>query len=222
MGLDLNIYNLSGHNIVFGGIPGDIDLYVNNGGPSNTLINDVIGDFPPFVQFYIAWEPASNVLLLNNGDATLVDATRGSGAEGMGIGSGVGAADINADGFPDIYVTNRTYYSAGKQVSPVAGKTQLLINRGNRNGWIKVRLQGARSNRDGLGARIKVVAGDLVQHHETTSAHGYNSTNDPVITFGLGARKGVERIEVRWPSGVTQVVEQPQLRSVVTVVEPAT
>jgi hypothetical protein len=201
---------------------GDIDLYVNNGGPSNTLINDVIGDFPPFVQFYIAWEPAANVLLLNNGDATFVDATRGSGAEGMGIGSGVGAADVNADGFPDIYVTNRTYYSAGKQVSPVAGKTQLLMNRGNRNGWIKVRLQGTRSNRDGLGARIKVVAGDLVQHHETTNAHGYNSTNDPVITFGLGARKGVERIEVRWPSGVTQVVEQPRLRSTVTIVEPAT
>ena len=200
---------------------GDIDLYVNNGGPSNTLINDVISDFPPFVQFYIAWEPAQNTLLVNQGDGTFTDATKGSGAEGLGIGSGVGAADINGDGFPDLFVTNRTYYSAGKQVSPQPGQNRLFVNRGNRNGWIKVRLQGSRSNRDGIGARITVTAGDLVQHHETTSAHGYNSTNDPVITFGVGSRTGVDRVEVRWPSGVTQTVSAPALRETLTIVEPA-
>jgi hypothetical protein len=144
---------------------------------------------------------------------------RGSGAEGLGIGSGVGAADINGDGFPDLFVTNRTYYSAGKQVSPQPGQNRLFVNRGNRNGWVKVRLQGSRSNRDGIGARITVTAGDLVQHHETTSAHGYNSTNDPVITFGVGARTGVDRVEVRWPSGVTQTVRGPQAGSIVEIVE---
>jgi hypothetical protein len=173
------------------------------------------------VQFYIAWEPAQNTLLANNGDGTFVDVTKGSGAEGLGIGSGVGAADINADGFPDLFVTNRTYYSAGKQVSPQPGQNRLLVNRGNRNGWVKVRLQGSRSNRDGIGARITVTAGDLVQHHETTSAHGYNSTNDPVITFGVGSRTSVDRIEVRWPSGVTQTVLAPALRKTLTIVEPA-
>ena len=200
---------------------GDVDLYVNNGGPSMTLINDVIKDFPPFVQFYIAWEPAQNTLLANRGDGTFVDVTKASGAEGMGIGSGVGAADINSDGFPDLFVTNRTYYSAGKQVSPQPGQNRLFVNRGNRNNWIKVQLRGTRSNRDGIGARITVTAGDLVQHRETTSAHGYNSTNDPVITFGIGARSSVDRIEVRWPSGAVQTVLAPALRQTLTIVEPA-
>jgi hypothetical protein len=200
---------------------GHVDLYLNNGGPSNVLINDVIAGFPPFVQFYIAWEQAENTLLRNRGDGSFVEVTRGSGAEGLGIGSGAGAADINDDGFVDLFVTNRTYYALGKQVSPIAGQNRLFVNRGNANGWIKVQLQGTRSNRDGLGARIKVVAGDLVQYHELQSAHGYNSTNDPVMTFGLGTRKTVDRIEIIWPSGITQVVEAPATRRKHLVVEPA-
>ncbi len=199
---------------------GDVDLYVNNGGPSNTLINDVIADFPPFVQFYIAWEPAGNALLMNRGDGSFVDVTRGSGADGFGIGSGVGVADVDDDGFPDLFVTNRTYYAGGRRVSPQPGQNRLYINRGNRNHWIKVRLEGRRSNRNGFGAWITVIAGDLTQHHETQSAHGYNSTNDPVITFGLGSRKAVDRIEVRWPSGTVQRIDAPAIRTKVTIVEP--
>jgi len=200
---------------------GHVDVYLNNGGPSNILINDVIAGFPPFVQFYIAWEQAENTLLRNLGDGRFADVTRGSGAEGLGIGSGVGAADLDGNGFVDLLVTNRTYYALGKQVSPVAGQNRLFVNRGNANAWIKVALQGTRSNRNGYGARIKVVAGDLVQYHEVQSAHGYNSTNDPVLIFGLGSRKSVERIEVIWPSGTVQVLESPAIRRTHPIVEPA-
>jgi enediyne biosynthesis protein E4 len=84
---------------------GWLDIYVNNGGLSNVLINDVISQMPTFVQFYIAWEPAKNKLYRNNGDQTFTDITEGSGAEGFGIGSGVGAADINEDGFPIAPIT---------------------------------------------------------------------------------------------------------------------
>ncbi len=198
---------------------GHMDLYVNNGGLTNALINDMIPGFPPFVQFYIAWDPAPNTLLRGNGDGTFAEITQGSGAESIGIGSGVGAADVNNDGFADIYVTNRTYYALGKQVSPQAGQTRLLIGKPNKNNWTKIRLRGTKSNHDGLGSRVTVIAGDLTQTFETTSAHGYNSTNDPVLTVGLGARTSIDRIEVRWLSGSVSTVEKPSIRTLVEIVQ---
>lgn len=198
---------------------GHVDLYLNNGGPSNTLINDVIAGFPPFVQFYIAWEKAPNVLLRNLGEAQFVDVTDGSGAEGLGIGSGVGAADLNGDGFVDLYVTNRTYYAIGQQVSPEAGESQLLINQGNDHRWLRVQLVGTRSNRDAMGARVSVVAGGFTQTQEKQSAHGYNSTNDPVLNFGLGLHQ-VDEVRILWPSGQKQVIANPESNQTLVVTEP--
>ncbi len=198
---------------------GRVDLYVNNGGPSNVLINDVIAGFPPFVQFYIAWRPAANVLLRNLGDGRFADVTAGSGAEAPGIGSGVGTADVDGDGFVDVYATNRTYYALGKRVSD-PGRTALLMNAGNDNGWFKLALEGRTSNRSALGARVRVTSGDLVQFTETTSAHGYNSANDPVLSFGIGARTRIDAVEVTWPSGVVQTVRDPPLRKLTRMVEP--
>jgi len=199
---------------------GWLDIYVNNGGLSDTLVNDVL-DLPPSVQFYIAWDPAPNKLYRNRGDGTFEDVTEGSGAEGMGIGSGVGWADVNDDGFPDLFVANRTYYNQGRQVGE-PGQNRLYVNRGTQNGWIRVLLQGSASNRDGYGARVKVVAGDLVQTREHTSAHGYNSGNDPRLLFGLGNRPGVDRIEVTWPGGATQVLPGAPSGTTLRIVEPTT
>jgi len=196
---------------------GFLDIYINNGGESNVLINDVIR-MPVFVQFYIAWEPAYNKLYRNNGDNTFTDVTDGSGAEGFGIGSGVGAADVNDDGYPDLFVTNRTYYSMGKRVG-IEQQNQLLMNSGGDNHWLRVALVGTKSNRSGYGARVKLVSGDLVQYREHTSAHGYNSANDPRLLFGLGQKDSIDYIEVTWPSGIVQKVDGIKPGSTVTIVE---
>jgi hypothetical protein len=197
---------------------GLLDVYVNNGGLSDVLINDVIPVMPVFVQFYIAWEPALNKLYRNNGDGTFTDVTEGSGAEGLGIGSGVGAADLNDDGFPDLFITNRTYYSMGTRVGE-PDRNHLLLNQGNDHRWIRVSLEGTRGNPNAYGARVKVVAGDLVQYREHTSAHGYNSGNDPRLLFGLGDRNRVDYVEVTWPGGKTQTVRKPKVGRTVVIRE---
>jgi len=197
---------------------GLLDIYVNNGGPQNVLINDVIDGFPPFVRFFIAWEPDFNVLLHNLGGGKFEDVTKGSGADGFGIGSGVGAGDVHGDGFLDMFATNRTYYNAFKRVN-IAQESWLFLNKGNKNNWIKVALTGTKSNKSGIGARVKVVSGDLSQIRERVPAHGYNSGSEPLETFGLGARKTVDYIEVRWPSGIVQRVEKPGVKQIVEITE---
>jgi len=200
---------------------GWLDIYVNNGGPSNVLINDVITQMPVFVQFYIAWEPAHNRLFVNNRDLSFTDVTKGSGAEGLGIGSGVGAADLDDNGFADLFVTNRTYYNMGRRIGEV-NENQLLLNEGNTNNWVRVRLIGRSGNHDGYGARVKLVSGDLVQYREHTSAHGYNSTNDPRLLFGLGGRDSIDYIEVTWPGGAVQRVPDAMPGRTLTIAEPGT
>ncbi len=199
---------------------GYLDIYVNNGGPSDTLINDVMVGFPPFVQFYIAWEPADNVLYQNNGDGTFTDITERSGAQGFGIGSGVASGDVNNDGFPDIFANNRTYYSGEKRAN-IEQKNKLFLNRGNDNNWIKVKLVGTKSNRSAYNARIRAVAGDLEQTRELYSGTGYNSLNEQTITFGLGERESADFIEVTWPSGQVQGLRDISPGQTITITEPS-
>ncbi|MCK5256020.1 MAG: CRTAC1 family protein [Deltaproteobacteria bacterium] len=197
---------------------GLLDIYVSNGGLSNVLINDVIEGFPPFVQFYIAVEPANNVLYKNNGDGTFSDLTKESKTEGFGIGRGVASGDVDGDGFLDIFVTNTTYYSRGKLIG-VKQQNQLFRNEGNQNNWIKVKLVGTVSNRDGIGAHVKVVSGDLTQLREVTSATGYNSADDLPVEFGLGRRTTVDSVEVTWPSGTVQTLTNTGINQMVTISE---
>jgi hypothetical protein len=199
---------------------GWLDIYVNNGGPQNVLINDVIEGFPTFVRFFIAWEPDTNSLYRNNGNGTFSDVLKGSGAEGFGIGSGVGAGDVNGDGFLDMFATNRTYYSNFKPAN-ILQDSWLFLNKGNRNNWLRVKLTGTKSNRSAIGARVTVVAGDLKQLRERVSAHGYNSANEPTETFGLGKQTRVDYVEVRWPSGRVQRIDGPAVKTTLEIVEPA-
>ena len=196
---------------------GLIDIYVNNGGLQNTLINDII-DMPIFVQFYIAIEPAYNKLFRNNGNLTFSDVTNQSGAEGFGVGSGVGAADINDDGFLDLFFTNRTFYTGEQQITE-SGRNYLLQNGGNDNNWIKIDLRGNRSNVDGYGAKVKVVAGDLTQHREHNSAHGYNSANDLRLHFGLAGKEEIDLIEIIWPNGSIQQLTKVAVNQTLSIKE---
>ena len=196
---------------------GLIDIYVNNGGLADTLINDV-NDIPIFVQFYIAIEPDVNKLFRNNGDLTFSDLAWRSRASGYGVGSGVGTADLDEDGFLDIFFTNRTFYTGGEQITK-SDRNYLLFNRGNRNNWLTVNLVGEESNTNGYGAKVTLASDDLTQYREATSAHGYNSGNDPRMHFGLGKKSSVDFIEVIWPSGKKTKLVNPSINQTVTIKE---
>ena len=199
---------------------GFMDIYVNNGGPSNVLFNDIADPgFSPFVQFYVAVEPGHNVLYLNNGDGTFTDATESANADAYNVGVGVASGDVNGDGFPDIIATGRSHYTSGKLISQQQ-RNYLLLNQGNDHNWVKVKLTGTKSNKSAFNARVKVTSGDHVITRELYSSTGYNSVDDPALIFGLGHRDKIDSVEVTWPSGTVQRLDNVSPGQTVEITEP--
>jgi hypothetical protein len=107
-------------------------------------------------------------------------------------------------------------------VGELDGAPMILRNDGgNGANWITLELRGARSNRLALGARVKVVTGKLAQVDEVRSGGSYLSQNDLRLHFGLGKAERVERVEIRWPSGKTEALQNLAARSFYTVKEGA-
>ena len=123
-------------------------------------------------------------------------------------GSAVG--DLNGDGRLDVVV------------SAIGAPAEIWLNQspGN-NHWLELKLQGTKSNRDGIGARIKVVAGTFVQYNHMSTSAGYASSSAGPVHFGLGTHNSADLIEIRWPSGILQELRNVAGDRVVTVEEPA-
>ncbi|HMV51568.1 MAG TPA: ASPIC/UnbV domain-containing protein, partial [Blastocatellia bacterium] len=85
--------------------------------------------------------------------------------------------------------------------------------------WITVKTVGAKSNRSGIGARIKCVTEDRTQMNEVRSGGSYYSQNDLRVHFGLGKASKVKTIEVSWPSGKVDVLKDVAVNQVLTVKE---
>jgi hypothetical protein len=84
------------------------------------------------------------------------------------------------------------------------------------NSWLILKLTGSKSNRDGIGAVIRI--GDQTNH--MTTSVGYASSSHFGVHFGTGQQKEVERIEIRWPSGINQVLRNVKANQILTVREP--
>ena len=136
-----------------------------------------------------------NSLLHNeaNGKFVEVSRTSGDGFRTAYVGRGVAFADFDNDGFVDVLVANN-------------GDSPLLLHNsgGNGNNFVNFKLVGKKSNRDAMGARIRVVSGPISQMREIAGGGSYLSQSDLRANFGLGRAKRVESLEIMWPSGQKQ------------------
>jgi enediyne biosynthesis protein E4 len=95
------------------------------------------------------------------------------------------------------------------------------MNRGSGKNWVILNLKGTRSNRDAIGARVKLVtASGHTQYDHVTTANGIYSASDKRLHFGLGAEKQIKTIEIQWPSGTVQVLERLAANRLHEIVEP--
>ncbi|WP_319548777.1 FG-GAP-like repeat-containing protein [Desulfogranum marinum] len=162
-------------------------------------------------------ENTPNILYENNGAGDFIEVPAAGGAAGtsLGLGDHVVTADYNRDGFLDLFVTNGRYPPPFDHLGPI----QLFKNNGNNNHWIEIDLEGTVSNRDGIGASLFVTAGGVTQLREQNAGMHRDSQNHMRIHFGLGQNSTVERLEVNWPSGIVQVIENISADQILRVVE---
>jgi len=126
-----------------------------------------------------------------------------SGTSSPMAGRGAAFGDLNNDGWQDVVMT------------VLGEKPKVFMSPAGKNHWLVVKLRGTRSNRDGLGARVRVNG----QTRFATTAGSYLSANDKRLHFGLGAAENA-KIEIRWPSGVQQIMNDVHADQFLEVVEP--
>lgn len=185
-------------------------------------LDAMVGNFLAFDPDYIStqtpgmmphpteYKGQASILYEQQDDATFKDVTEKNAlyfpdSKCMGLT----VADYDNDGDLDIYIVNLN--NQGKF---------LRNNKGNQANWILLDLIGTSSNRDGIGCRIKIVAGNQIQTAQKKSTTGYLSQNDTRVHFGMATATVIDEIEIKWPSGKHQVLENVKVNQILKVKEP--
>jgi hypothetical protein len=146
---------------------------------------------------------------MGNGKWAALTAEAGFTAQPSRRHRGSAYGDFHHDGKLDLVVT------------AIGAPAEIWINDSpDQNDWLELALQGTQSNRNGIGARIRVTAGGRTQFNDVSTASGYASSSAGPVHFGLGSAKAADEIEIRWPSGVVQTLKNVRADRIVHVTEP--
>lgn len=156
-----------------------------------------------------------NRLFHNIGDGTFSDVTRLVGLAQPGKkGHGVCFADIDDDGDLDMYAQLGGHY-AGDHAENAFYRNL----KGNRNHWLQLELRGTKSNRFAIGAVVVLTAGKLKLHREVKGSEGFGATSPYRVHFGLGTATQADSIEIRWPSGLKQLMKNVRANQLIRIKE---
>ena len=153
-------------------------------------------------------EKISNYVFQNSGDLTFADRTSAWGLDQPSFSNGAAFADLDLDGDLDLVVNN------------IDEEAFLYENHASERGgahYLRVRLRGSAQNRLGLGARVRVRAGDAVQYQPFFTSRGYQSSVEPVLHFGLGTVDVASEVVVEWPDGKTSRLTDVRADQVIEV-----
>lgn len=148
---------------------------------------------------------------LRNGKFERVGAAPGSGLAGAWSERGLAVGDLDGDGRLDVVINNAD-----------SGPTVLRNVTTSPGHWLALRLVGdvsRKSPRDAIGAIAYVTAGKVRQRQDVISGGGYSSQNDMTLHFGLGAATNLDKVEIKWPDGLEEIIEIPGIDRKLTVIE---
>ena len=180
---------------------GWLDVFVANG-----HLDANVKEYDPSTTY-----AQQNQLFRNVGDGTFVEVSgeSGSGMRVARVSHGAVFGDYDNDGDVDIFVSD----------SDTPHCTLLRNDGGNANHYLRIRAEGRKSNREGIGARVRAVSGDLAQVREIRASYGYMGSNDVRLTLGLGQHAMVDTLQVFWPSGAVQTMVDVDADREITLVE---
>jgi hypothetical protein len=186
----------------------------NDGWPD---IFTATGNVYPEVEKYFKDYPHRSTRLvyrnLGNGRFKDVTAQCGPGVLSPHSSRGCAFGDFDNDGDVDVLIMNMNEPPSLLRNEYISGP-----GRGGSN-WIELKLIGMKSNRSAIGARVRLKAGGHLQAQELTSQSSYYSHNDPRLHFGLGSSKKADQIEIRWPSGATELIRDLASNQITTIRE---
>ncbi len=192
-----------------------------------------------------SFSDGGHALMRNNGDGTFTDITEGSGFDIFGGTSTEHATyDFNNDGFLDIMGNSNTIFlnNGDMTFTPVAApfssasiadlnndgfldafrSGNIHFNDGNDNNWIVINTQGVESNRNGIGARVEITSALGTQIRDVRSGEGFRYMSTLNTHFGIGSDTEIDELVIKWPSGIVDVITNPDINTAHLVIEGQT